>query len=66
MNSDRPDDLPRQPDRIETNRLVLRRFERDDAPAIVAHLADREMSWNLGRVPHPYTPRRGERLPRSR
>ena len=45
---------PRQPDTIETERLTLRRFVEDDAPAIAAALSDREMSWTLGRVPHPY------------
>ena len=48
--------LPVQPDRIETQRLVLRRFREDDAGGIAAHLAPREMAWNLGRVPHPYCP----------
>lgn len=46
---------PAQPDVIETQRLVLRRFAPGDVPAIAAHLGPREMAWNLGRVPHPYT-----------
>ena len=49
-----PAHQPRQPDAIETERLTLRRFAQDDAPAIAAALSDREMSWTLGRVPHPY------------
>ena len=48
-------ELPRQPDRIETERLVLRRFTSDDATAVARHMASREMGWNLGRAPHPYS-----------
>ena len=51
----RPVELPRQPDRIETERLVLRRFAAADAPAVAHHMAARDMGWNLGRAPHPYT-----------
>ena len=46
--------LPALPDTIETERLVLRRYEDEDAAAIARHLGDREMGWNLGRAPHPY------------
>ena len=53
--SHRPVELPRQPDRIETERLVLRRFAREDAGAVARHMASREMGWNLGRAPHPYS-----------
>ena len=48
-------ELPKQPDRIETERLVLRRFAAADALAVARHMASRDMSWNLGRVPHPYS-----------
>ena len=43
-----------QPDRIETGRLVLRRFGGDDAVALASQLAAREMAMGLGRLPHPY------------
>ena len=46
--------LPVQPDRIETVRLVLRRYEPTDALAIQAGLNDREVAWTMGRVPYPY------------
>ena len=44
----------RQPDRIETERLVLRRFEQRDVDALARQLALREMAMGLGRLPHPY------------
>lgn len=47
--------LPPQPDRIETQRLVLRRYLPTDAPSVAEGLAPGEMAWRLGRVPHPYT-----------
>ena len=47
--------VPAQPDIIETERLVLRRFEASDAGALAEALAPREMAWNMGRLPHPYT-----------
>ena len=47
--------LPRQPERIETDRLVLRRYRDDDATAIAAALSQAPMSWNMGRIPSPYT-----------
>ena len=43
-----------QPDRIETERLVLRRFVDRDAEALARQLAAREMAMGLGRLPHPY------------
>ena len=46
--------LPTQPDRIETSRLVLRRYEPTDALAIQAGLNDRKVAWTMGRLPHPY------------
>ena len=55
MMTQRASGFPPQPDKIETQRLVLRRFVADDAAAIAVHLAAREMGWNLGRAPHPYT-----------
>ena len=50
-----------QPDRIETERLVLRRFEERDIPALARQLDLREMAMGLGRLPHPY----GEREARD-
>ena len=47
--------LPGQPDRIETQRLILRRYLPTDAQPLVDAFSEPEMSWNLGRVPHPYT-----------
>ena len=47
--------VPRQSERIETDRLVLRRYRDDDAEAIAAALSQPPMSWNMGRIPSPYT-----------
>ena len=43
------------PQRLQTDRLVLRRHRRDDAPAIAAALADWEVARWLARLPIPYT-----------
>ena len=39
---------------IETNRLLLRPLEMNDAPAIAAKIDNYEISKNLARVPYPY------------
>jgi len=43
------------PQRLQTDRLVLRRHRRDDAPAIADALADWEVARWLARLPIPYT-----------
>jgi len=40
---------------LKTERLLLRPPFIEDAAAIAAHLNQKDISWNLGRVPHPYT-----------
>ncbi|MEM6586038.1 MAG: GNAT family N-acetyltransferase [Pseudomonadota bacterium] len=39
---------------LKTPRLILRPPMTSDAAQIAACLNDREVAWNLGRVPHPY------------
>jgi ribosomal-protein-alanine N-acetyltransferase len=39
---------------LTTPRLVLRAFVPEDAPAVHAHLQDREMASTTATVPHPY------------
>lgn len=41
---------------LTTDRLVLRPFTPDDAPAVHAHLADHEVAATTARIPHPYPP----------
>lgn len=40
---------------LETERLILRRPEERDIPAIIAIAGDLEVSRHLSRVPYPYT-----------
>jgi ribosomal-protein-alanine N-acetyltransferase len=40
---------------LETDRLLLRKPTRGDAPSIIALIGEWEVAKNLGRVPHPYT-----------
>lgn len=40
---------------LKTQRLVLRPPLPFDAPQIVERLGVKEVAWNLGRVPHPYS-----------
>jgi [ribosomal protein S5]-alanine N-acetyltransferase len=42
-------------DALETERLLLRKPERSDIPAIVTQLGDWDVAKTLGRVPHPYS-----------
>jgi [ribosomal protein S5]-alanine N-acetyltransferase len=42
-------------ERLETDRLLLRKPERTDIPALVAGLGDWDVAKNLGRVPFPYS-----------
>jgi [ribosomal protein S5]-alanine N-acetyltransferase len=39
---------------LTTERLVLRPFVPEDAPAVHAHLQDREMASTTAMIPHPY------------
>jgi ribosomal-protein-alanine N-acetyltransferase len=39
---------------LTTPRLVMRAFVPEDAPAVQAHLQDREMASTTATVPHPY------------
>lgn len=41
--------------RLETERLLLRRLDRSDMPAILPLLNEWDVAKTLGRVPHPYT-----------
>jgi RimJ/RimL family protein N-acetyltransferase len=43
-----------EPPTLTTERLVLRPFTMDDAPAVHAHLSDHEMAATTARIPHPY------------
>ena len=40
---------------IETKRLLLRPYRREDADLVAHYLNDFDISGNLARVPHPYT-----------
>jgi [ribosomal protein S5]-alanine N-acetyltransferase len=42
-------------DELETERLLLRKPQRNDIPAIVTQLGDWDVAKTLGRVPHPYS-----------
>ena len=45
---------------LETERLLLRRPERRDIPAIVPLANDYDVAKNLSKLPHPYTAQDGE------
>jgi len=47
---------PDWPDRLETDRLLLRPLEKADLPVLVRELGRWEVARWLIRVPHPYTP----------
>ncbi|PEQ11074.1 hypothetical protein B2G71_18705 [Novosphingobium sp. PC22D] len=51
----RYEDAVSRNDVLRTARLVLRRPERSDIPAIVAIANDFEVASRVARVPHPYT-----------
>ncbi|HYH22806.1 MAG TPA: GNAT family N-acetyltransferase [Azospirillum sp.] len=46
--------MPLLPDRIDTERLVLRAFRPEDVPHIVPLIGDWEVARWLARVPYPY------------
>lgn len=39
---------------LKTERLLLRPPFMEDAPQIAARIGDKDIAWNLGRVPYPY------------
>ena len=43
-----------EPPTLTTERLVLRPFTPEDAPAVHAHLADYEVAATTASIPHPY------------
>jgi len=40
---------------LTTDRLTLRPYRASDAWDLATYLSDAQVSWTLGRVPHPYT-----------
>ena len=54
--------MPRTPERIETGRLILRRFSIGDVQDVYAYASDPEWARYLPAIPRPYTFRDAEKF----